>query len=584
MIFSDGRECGPFMIVRRISEGPLLQTYAALDPRTNDAVEITCASYTRTELRPPEPSVFNEQLERLRSLDYPGQPRALDGGISPEGVYWVAVESVEMAIPVLDARSFFLAHKTHLVAQMTAWVVEVARILDDAATRGVLHGDLTPDALWLTPGNEAFLKRLGFVQLFGLDHAAALATPRYRSPEQLEGEPIDVRSDVYSGGMVLYQLLIGKPPFGDAPLAELLTLALHATPEPLSEADCPRVLADVLVKATRKRPLLRFPTWASFIDGLVPLVYRLAERLAASGEIASLNRSQPAKPSTQAPAQSTGSKDAATPRHEDLPPRTVRRGPVSERMLALALTEAARKTYPEQVRAGQRRAAPPPTLGEPEAAASLARPEPPRSETPPKPAMLAPPDANAPLDPATPARRFVQQPEPQSTPDQDPGLPPASRHSRRVDSAMTFPPITSRPPERITLPSPTSRARRRRRGGTVLALVLASLACVLAAARLVVPQPIRLTATPSLGVPCPVSALFRPDCAPAKEPNAPVIAPKAAPPPPAPKPRAATLGAKHAEPEPEPEPKKPWAKGCDSWAKCGVTKELLHQQRHRVSP
>jgi serine/threonine-protein kinase len=98
--------------------------------------------------------------------------------------------------------------------------------LAKAAEQGVVHRDIKPDNIMLTPGGEVKVADFGLARLTG--EAAAneltqvgmtLGTPLYMSPEQVEGRPLDPRSDLYSFGVTCYHMLAGHPPFRAAPPA-----------------------------------------------------------------------------------------------------------------------------------------------------------------------------------------------------------------------------------------------------------------------------------------------------------------------------------------------------------------------------
>lgn len=173
--------------------------------------------------------------------------------------------------------------------------LELASALEAAHTAGLLHRDLKPSNVCLVPqpGGKERAVLLDFGLVKPTDEAAvsritmtgmALGTPLYMSPEQARGEPLDVRSDVYALGAVLFEMLTGAPPFFERTIAAVYRRLL-SEPAPsvssVSARPCPpgvdRLLSSVLAKEKDARP----PTARAFADGLlhvddpVPVTHRM---------------------------------------------------------------------------------------------------------------------------------------------------------------------------------------------------------------------------------------------------------------------------------------------------------------------
>jgi len=141
--------------------------------------------------------------------------------------------------------------------------------LDYAAKEGIVHRDIKPANIMLAGGTEvkiadfgaAFLKKSQAVQ------TVALGSPYYMSPEQIEGsKPLAFHSDMYSLGVVLYELLTGKRPFVGANLQDLMNRILKFEPLPPSEARAglPKRIDALVLRALKKDPAQRYPTWTDF--------------------------------------------------------------------------------------------------------------------------------------------------------------------------------------------------------------------------------------------------------------------------------------------------------------------------------
>jgi serine/threonine protein kinase len=134
--------------------------------------------------------------------------------------------------------------------------------------QGIVHRDLKPANIMISRGTDikiadfgaAYLKKSQAVQ------TAAMGSPFYMAPEQIEGREITFHSDMYSLGVVLYELLVGKRPFISDKLETLIQKILQDEPTPPSEARAglPREIDTVVLRAMKKDPAQRYGTWAQF--------------------------------------------------------------------------------------------------------------------------------------------------------------------------------------------------------------------------------------------------------------------------------------------------------------------------------
>ncbi len=176
-----------------------------------------------------------------------------------------------------------LAKKKTLRPEMVAAVgAEAARGLEHAHARGIVHRDVKPANILLSKAGEVKLLDFGIAQRERMpsfdeplvhSDAAAFGTPAYMSPEQILGEFVDARSDLFSLGVVLYQMLAGARPFdGDDPNDR--RAAAHRIrrdpPRPLRARvpDVPRALDRIVMRALEKLPVDRFPSAAGMAEEL----------------------------------------------------------------------------------------------------------------------------------------------------------------------------------------------------------------------------------------------------------------------------------------------------------------------------
>jgi len=157
--------------------------------------------------------------------------------------------------------------------------VQLCDALQYCHERGIVHRDLKPDNVLITTQGDVKLMDFGAALLEGgrkittASLSPALGTPDYMSPEQVQGQRGDARSDIYSLGAMLYELLAGAPPFrGDNALA-VMAQHVHALPAPVrgKNHQVPPALDAVVAKALRKQPASRYPSMAAFKNDLLHL-------------------------------------------------------------------------------------------------------------------------------------------------------------------------------------------------------------------------------------------------------------------------------------------------------------------------
>jgi hypothetical protein len=162
-------------------------------------------------------------------------------------------------------------------------VAEVVRLMDQVLAalayshgRGVVHRDIKPANIMLT-GDRAGAASVKIAD-FGIARiesstmtqvGTVMGTPSYMAPEQLRGEPVDARADIWAAGVVLYQLLTGEKPF-EGNYTALLHRVLNTEPPPPSQlaVSAPRALDAVVARALAKRPADRFPSAAAFAEAM----------------------------------------------------------------------------------------------------------------------------------------------------------------------------------------------------------------------------------------------------------------------------------------------------------------------------
>ena len=140
--------------------------------------------------------------------------------------------------------------------------------LEYAAKEGIVHRDIKPANIMVVSGTEVKIADFGaaFLKRSQVAQTQAMGSPYYMSPEQIQGGTITFHSDMYSLGVVLYELLVGKRPFIAENLQALLDKIVKLDPLPPSEARAglPKALDAVILRALKKSPEQRYPAWGDF--------------------------------------------------------------------------------------------------------------------------------------------------------------------------------------------------------------------------------------------------------------------------------------------------------------------------------
>jgi serine/threonine-protein kinase len=161
-----------------------------------------------------------------------------------------------------------------------AWCAEVATALSVAHRKGIIHGDVKPANILITNDGRIKLTDFGMARLASRDvkDSPLLGTPAYWCPEQIVGKPQDARSDIFSLGVVMYEMATGHRPFDASSLQGICSLILSSTPLPPSHANpsIPVALNELIASCLAKDPAQRCSSAESLATKLHPLARRNA--------------------------------------------------------------------------------------------------------------------------------------------------------------------------------------------------------------------------------------------------------------------------------------------------------------------
>src|SRR5437762_10421014 len=163
-------------------------------------------------------------------------------------------------------------------SRASARAAEVASALGAAHRKGVIHGDVKPANVLITDDGRVKLMDFGMARLASRDSAATplVGTPAYWCPEQIMGKPQDARSDIFSLGVVLYEMVTGKRPFDADSLQGICGRVLSSTPLPPSHANpsVPSNFDGIVARCLAKDPAARYAPAEALAEELYPLARR----------------------------------------------------------------------------------------------------------------------------------------------------------------------------------------------------------------------------------------------------------------------------------------------------------------------
>jgi len=308
---------GQFQIVQRIGSGGMGAVYKAEQPDMNRFVAIKIL-HPRYLSRSDLVSRFRREARAMSHLSHPNTARVFLYGQLEDGACYFVMEHLvgrNLAQTVRAEGPMEPARAIKIMAQ-------VCGALDEAHRAGIIHRDLKPENIFLTEqgGIADFPKVLDFglakVTEKQMSRSSQIltregmvfGTPEFMSPEQARGKTLDARSDIYSLGVIMYELLTGKLPFDAKQPIEYIQLHVHATPMPLSQRSPDRTfppgLEAVLMKALAKDPKDRWETAAQFAEALEGVLtgQSVASMASSPSVAASAQFSRPPSSGNAAPA------------------------------------------------------------------------------------------------------------------------------------------------------------------------------------------------------------------------------------------------------------------------------------------
>jgi serine/threonine protein kinase len=249
-----------------IGEGAFGRVYQGRDRRLARQVAVKVIKPWWTE-DPEWVGSFEREVQLLARVSDPGIVQIFDVGQADEGLYYVS--------ELVDGEN--LASRLRRSGRLPPWeacaiAAQLCRALAHAHAQRIVHRDIKPANIMLSSRGRVKVGDFGVARLAegSTDGAAAtiVGTPRYMAPEQGRGRATTPATDIYSVGVVLYEMLAGRPPFAGDSAVELALRHLQDSPPPLS-VRLPPALIEIVARALAKDPAERYPDGAEMADALV---------------------------------------------------------------------------------------------------------------------------------------------------------------------------------------------------------------------------------------------------------------------------------------------------------------------------
>jgi serine/threonine protein kinase len=218
----------------------------------------------------PQQKQFLREAQIVGQLSHPAIVNLFDVGIEETGIAYLVMEYI-------NGRTLqqLLAESPVPWPRACAWAADLAHALSRAHQAGIIHGDVKPANVMVTEDGHVKLSDFGIARFATQVSGSGriMGTPAYLAPEQILGEPHSSRSDLFSLGIVLYQMLTGVPPFDGSSVAAVCAQILSTQPIPPSKRNpaLPSGIDHIVMRCLAKDPADRYPSGEALSASLYPL-------------------------------------------------------------------------------------------------------------------------------------------------------------------------------------------------------------------------------------------------------------------------------------------------------------------------
>ena len=259
---------GRYQIEKELGKGAMGLVYKATDPNIGRAVALKTMRLDVHGIEQEEMlRRFKNEARSAGVLNHPNIVTIYDAG-EDQGLFYIAMEYIEghTLAEVLQQ------HRVLPVDQVISITRNICAGLDFAHTKGIIHRDIKPANIMITPEGAAKIMDFGIAKVSGslTSTGQVLGTPNYMSPEQVKGRQLDGRSDLFSLGVMLYEMLTGEKPFMGQGVTTIIYKIVNENPIPPRDLDLTihPGLSAVVTRTLSKDPYERYQTGAELIRDL----------------------------------------------------------------------------------------------------------------------------------------------------------------------------------------------------------------------------------------------------------------------------------------------------------------------------
>ncbi len=275
---------GRYEVVSELGRGAMGVVYRATDPVLGRTVAIKTINLSiDPDERAEYEARFNQEAKAAGSLNHPAIVTIYDLGHT-ENLAYMAMEFIDGR----ELKDLIGSGQPLPAAQAISIAAQVAEGIAYAHQRGVVHRDIKPANIMVLANGMAKLTDFGIARIQRSDvktrTGVLLGSPKYMAPEQVLGQTVDHRADIFSLGIVLYEALTGKPPFAGNGLEALMYQTTTVNPPPPSRIDpaLPEMLDLIVARALEKRPEDRYQDAGEFAADLRDCERRYGSTLPAT--------------------------------------------------------------------------------------------------------------------------------------------------------------------------------------------------------------------------------------------------------------------------------------------------------------
>jgi serine/threonine protein kinase/Tfp pilus assembly protein PilF len=270
--FIPGQHFGKrYQIIEEIGRGGMGRVYKAID---NELDRIVALKMIKPEIssQPGMVERFKKEIKLASQITHKNVCRIHDLG-EVKGIRFISMQYIEGQ----DLKKLMQQTGKLTVEKAIAISKQICAALQAAHDEGVIHRDLKPQNIMLDSKGNAYVMDFGIAKSFEAEEltkeGAVVGTPQYMSPQQAEGSKVDHRSDIYSLGAIMYEMLTGNPPFTADSNIGIIHKHITEAPEPPSKQNpqIPEVLENIILKCLEKKPEERYQKTDEIIEAITEI-------------------------------------------------------------------------------------------------------------------------------------------------------------------------------------------------------------------------------------------------------------------------------------------------------------------------